>query len=107
MSSELKITSEKIEKHVYIIRNKHVVLDLDLAALYGIPIVDIKSAVKSNINRFPADHMFSLNKTELDKLKREIRTSSAGGMKYAPMAFTADGVNMLTSVLNSEKNPVL
>ncbi|HEY3252205.1 MAG TPA: ORF6N domain-containing protein [Ignavibacteria bacterium] len=107
MSSEISIPAEKIEKFVYTIRNKKVVLDLDLAALYGIPTKNIKEAVKRNMNRFPADHMFSLNKSELEKLKRKISTSHSGGMNYGPMAFTADGVNMLSSVLNNEKNQAI
>ncbi len=107
MSSEIKIPEEKIEKYVYTIRNKKVVLDLDLAALYGISTKNIKEAVKRNMYRFHADHVFSLSKTELDNLKRRISTSQSGGMNYAPLAFTADGVNELSSVLNSEKNKAI
>ena len=105
MKLSISIPEEKIAKHVYVIRNRKVVLDLDLAVLYGIPATNIKKAVKSNSNSFPTDFMFSLNKAELDNLKRQISTSSSGGMKYAPMAFTSEGVNMLTSLLNSERNP--
>jgi len=104
MKSAISVPANKIEKHVYIIRKLEVVLDLDLAVLYGIPIINIKRAVKSNINSFPPHIMFSLNKSELDNLKRHISTSSLGGMRYAPMAFTAEGVNKLSSILTSEKN---
>ena len=102
MKLTISIPEEKIGKHVHVIRNKHVVLDKDLAALIGIPTVNIKKAVRNNINRFPPDHMFSLNKDELDRLSPKISTTSIGGMKYAPMAFTFEGVDMLTSLLNRE-----
>ena len=107
MKSTISIPIEKMEKHVYLIRKQKVILDLDLAALFGIPIINIKRAVKSNMNSFPAGLMFSLNKDELDKLKRKISTSSLGGMRYAPMAFTREGVDMLSSVLNSEINQAI
>jgi len=102
---KLTIPEDKIEKHVLFIRNRHVVLDLDLAHLYGIPAINIKRAVKRYSNSFPANIMFSLNKAELDKHSKQFSTSSIGGMKYAPVAFTAEGVNMLSRLLNNELNP--
>jgi hypothetical protein len=104
MKAAISIPDGKIQKHVYLIRKREVVLDLDLAVLYGIPVVNIKSVVKRNMKSFPPEIMFSLNSAELDQLSRRISTSTHGGMRYAPMAFTAEGVNMLSSILNSERN---
>src|SRR4030095_2543204 len=104
MSLDVSVPEEKIDKFVYTIRNKKVVLDLDISALYGIPKIEIKEAVKRNMNSFGADHVFSLSSTELKKLKRRISTSSSGVMNYGPMAFTAAGVTMLIKVLNNEKH---
>ena len=107
MKSEISIPIEKMEKFVCLIRKQKVILDLDLAALFGIPTINIKRAVMRNYNSFPKDLMFVLNKDELDKLKRKISTSSLGGMRYAPMAFTREGVDMLSNVLNSERNQAI
>ncbi|OYX79794.1 MAG: DNA-binding protein [Flavobacteriales bacterium 32-34-25] len=78
-------------------------LDRDLATLYGIETRVLKQAVKRNISRFPKDFMFELSKEEFQNLTSQIVTSSWGGTRKLPSAFTEHGVLMLSSVLNSEK----
>ena len=96
---EIQIIQNKIHE----IRGRQVMLDFDLAALYGIETKVLKQAVKRNIRRFPSDFMFVLNKEEFDCLRSQIVTSNKrGGTRYMPFAFTEQGVAMLSSVLNSE-----
>ena len=88
------------------IRNFKVMLDRDLADLYGVNTKALKQAVKRNIDRFPSDFMFKLNKEEFTHWRSQIVTSNSGdrmGLRYAPMAFTEQGVAMLSSVLNSKR----
>ena len=88
---------------IYEIRGLKVMLDYDLAALYGIETKRLKQQVRRNINRFPPDFMFELNKKEFDILRSQFVSSERGGTRYAPMAFTEHGVAMLSSVINSDK----
>jgi ORF6N domain len=78
-------------------------LDVDLALLYGVETKVLKQAVKRNIARFPSDFMFELTKEEFDNLRSQIVTSSWGGLRYLPFAFTEQGVAMLSGILNSER----
>jgi len=78
-------------------------IDRDLAELYGVETKKLKQAVKRNIERFPNDFMFELNQEEFENLRSQIVTSSWGGARYNPMAFTEQGVAMLSSVLNSNR----
>ena len=78
-------------------------LDRDLAELYGVETKQLKRAVRRNIDRFPADFMFELADDELEILRCQIGTSSWGGPRYIPMAFTEQGVAMLSSVLKSKR----
>lgn len=78
-------------------------LDSDLAELYLVETKQLKRAVKRNANRFPDDFMFELTENEFAILRSQFGTSSWGGVRYAPMAFTEQGVAMLSSVLNSER----
>lgn len=78
-------------------------LDRDLADLYEIETKQLKRAVMRNISRFPHDFMFELSPKEFDNLRSQFGTSSWGGARYTPMAFTEHGVIMLASVLNSER----
>jgi hypothetical protein len=94
---------EIITNKIHIIRNHKVMLDYDLATLYEIETKRLKEAVKRNIERFPEDFMFELTKDEFDNLRSQIATSSYGGMRYLPFAFTEQGVAMLSGVLKSEK----
>lgn len=92
-----------IQQKIYIIRGEQVMLDYDLAELYGMETKRLKEAVKRNINRFPADFMFQLTKEEFESLRSQIATSNKrGGTRYLPFAFTEQGVAMLSSILNSD-----
>jgi hypothetical protein len=77
-------------------------LDQDLAELYGVETKQLKRQVKRNIDRFPKDFMFELNAKEFENLRSQIGTSSWGGTRYMPMAFTEQGVAMLSSILKSK-----
>jgi len=78
-------------------------LDSDLARLYGVETKRLKEQVRRNIDRFPDDFMFVLNNEELNNLRSQIATSSWGGSRFKPMAFTEQGVAMLSSVLKSKR----
>ena len=97
------ILAEKIANQIYLIRGTKVMLDKDLAELYGVETKRLKEQVKRNIRRFPEDFVFELTKDEFDNLRSQIATSSWGGVRYMPMAFTEQGVAMLSSVLNSDR----
>lgn len=88
---------------IYDLRGYKVMLDFDLAALYGVETKRLKEQVKRNLSRFPEDFMLELSREEFNNLRPQIATSSWGGTRYLPMAFTEQGVAMLSSVLNSEK----
>ena len=102
MGNEI-IPLERITEKIYLFRKHPVMLDRDLAKLYNVETKHLKQAVRRNINRFPSDFMFELNEKELQNLRCQIGTSSWGGTRYTPMAFTEQGVAMLSSVLNSER----
>jgi hypothetical protein len=97
------IPVENITGLIYLIRGKKVMLDRDLAALYGVETKRLKEQVKRNIERFPEDVMIELTKDEPENLRSQIATSSWGGTRYSPMAFTEHGVLMISSVLKSDK----
>ena len=96
---------ELIVKRILIIRGHKVMLDSDLAELYGVATKILVQAVKRNLNRFPDDFMFQLNYQEVAALRSQIVTSKPGrgGRRYPPYVFTEQGVAMLSSVLNSER----
>jgi len=109
MSEELKVLNsgaviidQPIEKMIYTIRGVQVILDQDLAKLYGVETRRLNEQVKRNISRFPEDFMFQLTSEEFKILKSQNATSSWGGRRYAPNAFTELGVSMLSSVLTTE-----
>ena len=95
----------KIESMIYVIRGHKVMLDSDLAELYGVETKALKRAVKRNINRFPVDFMFEMNKEELENWRRQFGTSNKEkmGLRIPPYVFTELGVAMLSSVLNSNQ----
>jgi len=104
VSKQSLIPVERIEKAILLIRSKKVMLDADLAALYGVDTKVLVQAVKRNINRFPQDFMFQLSQEESAILRSQIVTSSDwGGRRYPPYAFTEQGVAMLSSVLRSPR----
>jgi hypothetical protein len=100
--NEVAIPDEVVMNKIYVIRSHKVMLDKDLAELYNVETKQLKRAVR-NADRFPDDFMFELSIEEFDNLRSQIDTSSWGGTRYAPMAFTEQGVAMLSSVLNSDR----
>ena len=95
---------ELIASKIYLIRRSKVMLDRDLAELYNVETKQLKRAVRRNINRFPEDFMFQLTKEEYRSLRSQFGTLKRGAhSKYTPMAFTEQGVAMLSSVLNSDR----
>lgn len=90
-----------ITTHIVVISNHRVLLDADLAELYGVPTEVLVQAVKRNLDRFPTDFMFQLDADEWESLRSQSVTSNTGrgGRRYAPYAFTEQGVAMLSSVL--------
>jgi len=98
------VPHERIEQSILLIHSHKVMLDADLAALYGVETKQLIQAVKRNIFRFPSDFMFQLNKEEFENLRSHFGTSSYwGGRRYPPYAFTEQGVAMLSSVLRSKR----
>jgi hypothetical protein len=96
---------ERIESHILLIRGRKVMLDSDLAELYGVTTKRLNEQVKRNKERFPADFMFQLTLEETDGLRSQIATSKErrGGPRYRPYAFTEHGAIMAASVLNSRR----
>src|SRR5688572_8921915 len=90
-----------IQERIYELRGQKVMFDFDLADLYGVETKRLKEAVRRNKKKFPADFMFELTKKEWSNLRTQFATSSWGGLRYPPFAFTEHGVTMLASVLNS------
>ena len=97
------VAVERIERVILVLRGHRVLLDGDLAALYQVQTRVLVQAVKRNRERFPKDFMFQLTNQELAILKSQFVTSSWGGRRTAPYAFTEQGVAMLSSVLNSPR----
>lgn len=93
---------DNIRNRVYIIRGQQVMLDYDLAEIYGYEVKNLNQQVKRNIARFPEDFMFQITKSELDSMKSQIVTSSWGGNRKLPYAFTEQGIYMLATVLRGE-----
>ena len=100
-SKNASVPIEKITSKIYLIRGHKVMLDRDLAELYKVETKQLKRAVRRNIDRFPDDFMFELTKAELENWRCQFGTSSWGGVRYMPMAFTEQGVAMFTP-LNAE-----
>jgi len=94
-----------VESRILVLREHKVILDSDLAELYGVPVKRLNEQVKRNQERFPADFMFRLTPEESDALRSQTATSkpTRGGRRYAPYAFTEHGAIMAATVLNSER----
>ena len=103
MNDQSLLSEETISNKIYFIRGQKVMLDFDLAALYEVETRRLNEQVKRNISRFPSDFMFRLTEIELENLMSQIATSSWGGIRKSPFAFTEHGVLMLSSVLKSDK----
>ena len=103
--SDTAIPVERIERAIYLIRGQKVMLDRDLAALYGVETKRLKEQVRRNIARFPNDFMFVLSDEEFANWRSHFATSNSDrmGLRHAPMAFTEQGVAMLSSVVNSKQ----
>jgi len=101
----LPVPVELIERRIYLIRGKKVMLAFNLAELYEVPTKRLNEAVRRNTKRFPEDFMFQLTQEEAESLRSQIATSNTGrgGRRYLPYAFTEHGILMLSSVLNSER----
>ena len=99
------VPRERIEQRILVIRGHNVMLDSDLAQLYGVKVGRLNEAVKRNEDRFPSDFTFQLTKPEFENLKSQIAISSSkwGGRRHPPYAFTEQGVAMLSSVLRSKR----
>jgi hypothetical protein len=100
------INLNAIASGIYLIRGKKVMLDRDLAVLYGVSTEHLKRQVRRNLNRFPEDFMFELSREETENWRCQFGISNSGykmGLRHAPFAFTEHGILMLSSVLKSEK----
>jgi phage regulator Rha-like protein len=98
-------TQPAVEARILFLRHQRVILDADIAELYGVPVKRLNEQVKRNQERFPSDFMFQLNQKEHDILRSQNATSSwkHGGRRYRPFAFTEHGAIMAATVLNSER----
>lgn len=103
MSENALVPKEVIKKRILLIRGQKVMLDADLAELYRVETKAVKRAVKRNAARFPEDFCFQLSIVEVEDLRYHFGASSWGGSRYAPFAFTEQGVAMLSSVLHSKR----
>ncbi len=97
------IPADHIEHSILLLRGQRVMLDSDLAEMYGVETKAFNRSVRRNIMRFPKDFIFQLTEQEVENLRCQIGTSSYGGRRYLPYAFTEYGVAMLSSVLKSER----
>jgi hypothetical protein len=106
LKRERNVSVQLVSRKIFFLREMHVMLDADLAALYRVTTSQLNRAVQRNRARFPDDFMFQLNREEIDALRFHIGMSKRkgrGGRRYAPYAFTEQGVAMLSSVLRSER----
>ena len=102
----LPVLTERVERNILLIRGHRVMLDTDLAILYGVPTKRLNEQVRRNKKRFPSDFMFQLMPEKVERLRSQIATLKPGRgqhRKYSPYAFTEQGVAMLSSVLHSER----
>jgi phage regulator Rha-like protein len=104
MRKSLAIHDEVVINKIYLLRGKRVMLDRDLAEMYGVPTEQLKRQVKRNIERFPNDFMFEMDDQELQNWRSQFGTSKGErmGLRYSPFCFTEQGVAMLSSILNSK-----
>jgi hypothetical protein len=102
-TSQLAIPDELITSKIFLIRDKKVMMDHDLAKLYNVETKVLKQAVRRNIGRIPDDFMFELSNKQFANLRTQIVTSSWGGRRKLPFAFSEQGVAMLSGVLKSER----
>jgi len=99
---QVLVAEHKILNKIYVIRGEKVMLDRDLAEMYGVETKVFNQSLKRNKERFPKDFMFTLSEKEWGNLRSQFVTSSWGGIRYRPNVFTEQGVAMLSSILNSK-----
>jgi len=105
MNKKAIIVVKQTESKIQFIRGQKVILDADLAVLYGVPVKRLNEQVRRNSDRFPSDFIFRLSSSEYENLRSQVATSSSGygGRRYLPYAFTEHGAIMAATVLNSER----
>lgn len=103
MESKLIYSDKAIVSKIYVIRNQNVMIDRDLAELYGVSTKSLKQTVRRNMERFPADFMFEMTEEEFTNWRSQFVTSNSDlmGLRYAPFCFTEQGVTMLSCILRS------
>ena len=104
MNKIIQIPDEVIINKIYLIRDKKVMIDRDLAELFGVETKRLKEAVRRNMNRFPSDFMFEMNAREMDQWRRGqlLDSEDKQGLRHPPYCFTEPGVTMLACILNSD-----
>ncbi len=105
MDNNIMLSDEIVMTKIFIVRGQKVMIDRDLAELYGVETKRLKEAVRRNIVRFPEDFMFEMTKEEFSMWRTQFATSKSErkGLRYAPFCFTEQGVTMLSCVLNSDR----
>lgn len=105
MNKTAIILAKRVSSKILVLRNQKVILDTDLAELYGVPVKRLNEQLKRNLQRFPPDFLFTLTRAEHQNLKSQNATSSSahGGRRYLPHAFTEHGAIMAATVLNSKR----
>jgi len=105
LTKPMAVADEVIMNKIYLVRGQKVMIDRDLAELYGVETKRLKEAVRRNITRFPPDFLFEMDKEEFENWRTQNATSKEDkqGLRYAPFCFTEQGVTMLSCVLNSER----
>ena len=105
MSTTAIVLTKRVASKILVLRNQKVILDADLAELYGVSVKQLNQQIKRNRHRFPADFVFTVTKAEHEVLRSQIVTSNVGrgGRRYLPNAFTEHGAIMAASVLNSKR----
>ena len=105
MSKTAIVIARKVDSKIQMLRGQKIILDVDLAALYGVSVKRLNEQVKRNTRRFPDDFLFPLTREEYENLRSQIATSSSnyGGRRYLPHAFTEHGAIMAATVLNSKR----
>ena len=105
MNTSALVPTKRVAAKILILRNQKVILDSDLAELYGVPVKQLNQQVKRNADRFPQDFLFTLTKAEHESLRSQAVTSKVGhgGRRYLPHAFTEHGAIMAASILNSKR----
>jgi len=106
IKKSILLADEVIMNKIYLLRGQKVIIDRDIAALYGVETKVLKQAVKRNLDRFPEDFMFEMTKKEFENWRSQFVTSNNGdkmGLRYTPFCFSEQGVTMLACILNSER----